>query len=176
MHGSARAVGEKQTKTKQKLMQKKKKDTVALPVAEIGTDLGPQSPGADILLLQSNRFQTHQFIHLCHSMWGWHSQEMSTNEKTNNQGMNLHNPARKGTVSILLYSLWIKESHSTSSQWYTRLSCHDRYGKAIVGTSHSPFINLARHCRGLWKKKPNKLPIENNTITWKAEKALSMYL
>lgn len=42
MHVPVRAAGEKQTKAKQKLIQKKKKDTVAIPVAEIGADLGPQ--------------------------------------------------------------------------------------------------------------------------------------
>lgn len=46
----------------------KKNYPVTLHVAEIGTELGLQQPGAGTLLPQSNNFQIHQFIHLCHSM------------------------------------------------------------------------------------------------------------
>lgn len=55
-------------KKKRNHTHEKKTHPVTLHVAEIGTELGLQPPGAGTLLPQSNNFQIHQFIHLCHSM------------------------------------------------------------------------------------------------------------
>lgn len=137
MHVSARAAGEKQTKPKQKLTQKKK-DTVATPVAEIGTDLGPQPQE---LIFSSSKATISKRISssICAT---------ACEAGIPRRWVQMRRPITTAWIWTILHvrelypyyciPCGLRNLTQLLHNWYTRLSCHDKYGKAIVVCINEP--------------------------------------